>query len=166
MSTQDAVTSLKLHIRHESRKNFIINFFLNAGIAYGTLHSLSEVSAWGEHGYGKDLLLTGFLLSAILTGIFIAIYRRKRDSDEFNTAGREGQALAWLLPFNPWLAALVFGVLGVILAVPPLLGLLALLEVNIMSPVQYALIKGVWAGLLAWLIIPLAIHQGLRTQPH
>ncbi len=158
MSVQD-------HIRNETKKNFVINVALNAAIAYATLRGLSEVRTWGEHGYGKDLIITGFLLSAILSGIFIGLFRRKRNKGDVVPAGTEGQALAWLLPYNPWIAAPWIGILGATLSVPPLLVILALLDISTLSPLSYAVIKGIWAGVLAAIIVPIAILQGLRTAP-
>ncbi len=158
--------TIRDHIRSETQKNFFINVVLNAAIAYATLGSHIEISTWGEHGYGKDLIVTGFLLSAILSGIFIGMFRRKRKRGDIVPTGNEGQALAWLLPYNPWISAPWIGVLGAMLSVPPLLGLLALLDMGTMSPLSYALIKGVWAGILAAIIVPIAILQGLRTAPN
>ncbi len=153
------------HIRSETKKNFVINVLLNATIAYATLGGLSEISTWGEHSYGRDLILTAFLLSAILSGVFIGMYRRKRRMGDVTATGTEGQALAWLLPYNPWFTAPWIGILGATISVPPLLGLLALMEIDTLAPLSYALIKGIWAGVLAAIIVPIAILQGLRSRP-
>lgn len=165
MSGDTAVMSVQEHIHGETKKNIIINVVLNAAIAYATLHSLTEISTWGEHGYGKDLIITGFILSTILGGIFIAVFRRKMNKQEIVPIGDEGQNLAWLLPYSPWLAAPWMGILGAAIAAPILIGLLALLDINSLTPLSYSLIKGIWAGALAGLVVPIAIRQGLRTQP-
>jgi hypothetical protein len=164
MADNESVMSVQDHIRSETRKNFVINVVLNAAIAYATLHGMSEISTWGEHGYGKDLFITGFILSAILGGIFIGLFRHKRKKNQIVPRGDEGQSLAWLLPYSPWLAAPWLGVLGAALGVPPLLGLLALLDVSTLSPLSYAMIKGLWAGALATIVVPIAILQGLRRE--
>ncbi|MFK8020021.1 MAG: hypothetical protein AB8B86_09660 [Pseudomonadales bacterium] len=165
MAEKDAIKSVQEHIHHETRNNIVINLVLNAAIAYALMHSLTEISAWGEKGYGPDLLLTGFLLSTILGGIFIVMTRRKRDDGQLVPAGKDGQILTWLFPYRSWLAAPWMGVLGACLAVPPLLGILALFSVSTLSPLNYALIKGVWAGALAAVVVPIAIQQGLRSKP-
>lgn len=165
MNENSSLLSVQDHIRSETKKNIVINLVLNAAIAYGTLHSLTEISTWGEHGYGKDLIITGFILSAILGAIFIGLFRRKRNKEEIIPTGTEGLALAWLLPYNPWLAAPWMGVLGAALAAPLLLGLLALLGVEALSPVAYATIKGIWAAALSAVVVPIAILQGLRAPP-
>jgi len=165
MAENTAAMSVQDHIRSETRKNIIINVILNAVIAYATLHSLAEISTWGDKGYGKDLMITGFILCAILGGIFIALFRRKRNKREIVPMGDEGQTLAWLLPYSPWLAAPWMGILGACLAAPALLGLLALFDINTLTPISYSLIKGLWAGVLAAIVVPIAIQQGLRAQP-
>ena len=165
MAENDAVMTVQEHIHKETRNNIVINLLLNAGIAYATLHSLTEVSTWGEHGYSKDLIITGFLLSTILGGIFIGLFRRKRNRKEIVPMGGEGLKLAWLLPYSPWLAAPWMGILGAAIAAPLLLGMLALLDVSHLSPLTYAAIKGIWSAALAAIVVPIAIRQGLRCQP-
>lgn len=165
MTGEPTQKSLTEHISSETRKNVVINVILNVSIAYAMLHSLAQVGAWGEHGYVKDLILTGFLLSALLGGIFIAMHRRKRDRQEFLLQGDEGQTLARFIPYNPWLAATWLGILGAVVAAPFLIGLFILIGIELLTPLAYALIKGIWAGNLAAIIVPIAIRQGLRTAP-
>lgn len=165
MAESGVTVSVREYIQHEAKKSFFINVILNAIIPYAMLYSLTEVTAWGDKGYGKDLILTAFILCAILAGVFIAITRKKHKQEEIIAQGNEGTALAWLIPYNPWLAALWIGILGICLAVPPLLGVLALLEINTLSPLAYSAIKGLWAGAMAVIVVTIAIRQGMRTQP-
>jgi hypothetical protein len=162
MTENIALKSVSEHISSETKKNIVINLVLNAAIAYATLRSLTELSTWGEHGYGKDLIITGFILSTILGGIFIALFRHKKNKEQVIPVGNEGLSLAWLLPYSPWLAAPWMGILGAAIAAPALLGVLALLGVDTLTPVSYSIIKGVWAGALAAIVVPIAIRQGLR----
>ena len=113
---------------------------------------------------GQKIFITAFILSTILGGIFIAVTRHKRNKGDFVPAGHEGNSLAWLLPYNPWLAAPVLGILGACLAVPLLLGLFFLFNVSALSPIHYAAIKGIWAAALATFMVPIAILQGLRSK--
>lgn len=165
MTEEKALMSVDEHISSETKKNIVINLVLNAAIAYATLHSLTQISTWGEHGYGKDLMITGFILSAILGGIFIALFRHKKNKEQVIPAGDEGLSLAWLIPYSPWLAAPWMGILGAAIAAPTLLGLLALCGIETLTPVSYSIIKGIWAGVLAAIIVPIAIRQGLRAPP-
>lgn len=164
MDEEGVTVAVQEHIRHEAKKNFILNLVLNALIPYGMLYGMAEVSAWGEKGYGWDLILTAFLLCTILAGIFIALTRNKAQKGVVIPDGNEGQALTWILPFNPWIAAPWMGLLGICVAVPPLLGLFALLGVSSLPPIAYAAIKGVWAGLLAVIVVSISIRQGMRLQ--
>ena len=163
MAKDKAEMSVRDHIHSETKKNIVINFILNGAISYALFHSLTEISASGEHGYSMDLLITGFLLPAILGGIFIGMFRAKYRKKEILPTGREGQAFSWLLPYNPWLAALWIGILATAIAVPWLLGVLALLNIETFSPISYAITKAIWAAALAGLIVPIAIGQGLRA---
>ncbi len=160
-----ALKSVDEHICSETKKNIVINIVINGAIAYATLRSLVEISAWGENGYGKDLLISAFILSTILGFIFIALFRHKKNKQQIEPDGTEGSSLAWLIPYSPWLAAPWIGVLGAVIAAPALLGILMLAGVETLTPVSYAIIKGIWAGVLAGIIVPIAIRQGLRSQP-
>ncbi len=165
MSNSTHQHAIKNEISSETRKNIVINLVLNGLIAYFLMRQNTLLTAWGEHSYGPDLLITGFILSALLGAIFIGLFRRKRDKAELLPVGHEGLSLAWLLPYNQWLAALVMGFLGAAIAAPVLLAILALLGIDSLQPLQYAVIKGVWAGTLAGVVVPVAINQGLRSDP-
>ncbi len=111
------------------------------------------------------LIIGGIILSTILAGIFLNLFRYKRKKKQVIPNGDEGQNLAWLIPYNPWIAVPWMGVLGAIIAVPPLLGLLALLGVTTLTPLAYAAIKGIWCAVLAAIVVRTAILQGMRCQP-
>ncbi len=165
MSHEHRQLAVAEHIRTEIRNNIVINVLLNASIAYAMLRGVTQIDAWGEHGYGKDLILTAFLLSALLGGIFIVLHRRKRDRMEFALQGDEGQTLARIMPYNPWLAATLLGTVAAVVAAPFLLGIFILLGIELLTPTAYAIIKGIWAGALAAVVVPIAITQGLRKAP-
>ena len=165
MTNSTGPEALQRYIRGESIKNLFINIVINAAIAWWLLKDVAAISAWGEKGYGPDLIITAFLLSAIISGIFIALHRRKRNSGIFAGLPAQTSGLAARLPFNPWLAALALGLIGVVCAVPPLLAVFALLDIQTLETSHYALVKGVWAGILAALLVPQAIRHGLRDNP-
>lgn len=165
MSTNTQQQAINSEIAAETRKNIIINLVLNGLIAYFLMRQHTMLTPWGENGYGPDLLFTAFILSGLLGAIFIGIFRRKRDRGELTPGGDEGQSLAWLIPYNLWLAALLMGVLGAVIAAPIPLALFALLGIDNLQPLHYAAIKGVWAGALAGVVVPIAIKQGLRNKP-
>lgn len=160
---QDSHAAIQATIYKETRNNIIINVVLNAVIAYALLRSHTYLPVWGENSYGEDLIIGGFILSTILGGIFIGLFRHRRNNGAITPQGHEGQSLAWLIPYSPWLAAPWLGVLGAVIAAPLLIGLLMVFGAQTLSPAMYAAIKGVWAGALAGIIVPIAITQGLRA---
>ena len=162
MTETKTVVSVNEYVRQETKKNIVLNVILNAGIAYATFHSVAKINPWGEQSYGNDLMLTGFVLCAILGSLFIVITRRKQRAGQLMAVGHEGLNLARFVPYNPWLAGIWLGILGLVLAVPALIGILTLLGVSSLSPVTYAIVKGLWAGILAAIVVPVAIGQGLR----
>lgn len=156
---------IQKHIRKETWINIIINVLLNGGLAWWLLHDKGLLSPWGEHGYGPDLVITGFLLSGIIAAIMIALHRRK-----LNRGDLPALVLAdnhWLnrMPRNLWLSALAFGLAGALVAAPMLLAALYLLGLTALSPLSYALIKGLWAGALAAAVVGGAIRLGLQPVP-
>ncbi len=155
-------SSLAAHIRRESLSNLVINLLINGGLAYWLLHEHPAIFAWGENGYGPDLLLTGFLLSFIISAIFIWMHRAKRAKGVWPGLNSDEQGWARHLPTNTWLAAVCFGVIGLTVAAPVLLAVLWLAQIQSLTPLQYALLKGIWAGVLAALLVPAAIRLGLR----
>ena len=46
---------------------------------------------------------------------------------------------------------------------PPVLGVLAVLNIDTLTPPTYIVIKALWAGVLAAVIVQVAILQGLRS---
>ncbi|MFK7977273.1 MAG: hypothetical protein AB8C02_14150 [Halioglobus sp.] len=150
-------------IRKETRNNIIINTVINAVIAYFLFKKHDSLPVWGENSYGEDLIIGGFILSIILAGIFIALFRHRVKQGQVQPEGHEGKALAWLIPYNVWLATPWLGFLGAAIFAPLLIGLLLLVGADTLTPVVYAAIKGVWAGALAGVITVIAITQGLRT---
>jgi hypothetical protein len=165
MAGKKPVTDVSEHIHQETNKGIVINLVINGAIAYATMHDLTQMSTWGGRGYGYDLITTGFFLCAILAGIFIPLYRSKCTKNEIIPGAKERQALAWLLPYNPWLTVLLIALAGGALAAVILLVLLDALHVELLSPLAYAGIKAVWAAVLAGIVIPIAIRQGLREPP-
>lgn len=159
----DGAAEIAAIVRKETRNNIVINIVINGAIAYFTLKGAEQITLGGDKGYAKDLVISAFLLSTILGGIFLGMFRHRRKTGQLHPQGHEGQALAWLIPYNPWLAAPWIGVLAACTAAPLLMGILLLFGAETLPPNAYAVIKALWAGALAGIILPIAIMQGLRS---
>ena len=161
MNETATLPELDRHIRREAIVNFFVNIAINGGIVYWTMSDRGSLALLGAEGFAIDLLFTGLLLSAIITGIFMWMGRRQGRSGKFPLLDVSQAGVAARLPVNPWAAALLFGLFGVGVAVLTLV-LLLVLGVSELSPVQYAWAKGIWAGVLAAALVPVAFRHGLR----
>ncbi len=151
---------LRSEIRRAAVGNFVANLVINGAIAWWLLGGHAVLSLWDAPAYGPDLLATGFLLSAAVAAIVMAINRRK---------ARRGNAqalasVAWTRLVDgrsAWTTSLSFGLLGAALSAV-VLGVLAIATDSLTGPV-YAALKGVWAGVLAAAIAAPATLLGLQA---
>lgn len=152
---------LNKEVRKQSINNVIGNFVGTAGIAYWIKHELTEISAQGRDGYVADFLVTGFLLPAILGAIFMLWFRRRAARGEFDgNVIPSGFRLSWL-PQSPWLAACTIALLGLAFAALPLGIYLLVAGSQSLTPVIFALVKGIWAAIAIGLVVPMAIYHGV-----
>ncbi len=144
-------------IRKEALINGCANAFFNGLIAWWLLQDSEPLGLLGSGGMLVDLAATGFILVFIVTLIVVAINRRKVASGEVAFCGLEqGNALHGLLarlPAKSWLTGLLFGSFALLVVAPATGLLLWLFGVHSLPGSQYAIFKGVWAGLLAALMV-------------
>lgn len=164
MAEKTSSIFLEANIAQEVKKSVVINFVINAAIAHSALKNANEVGAWGVSGFVQDLMLTGFVLCVIVSAIYISMYRKKIASNEVGVEERSVQSSNWILPYSLWSAALVMGVLGALIAAPLMLGILTLYGLGSITPLGYAIAKGAWAAILAYIVVPVSIRQGLRVR--
>lgn len=149
---------LTRHIKKESISNFVINMLCNGVIAWFIFKPQATLALWGEHGFGIDLLVTALLLSLILSAIVIMIHRHKLAKNKIDAllwnANVTSHRLLRLIPSH-WLpASLCFAVAGLLLLGLPTFALLYASGFHEMSVLHYSIFKGIWAGLVAAMIIP------------
>jgi hypothetical protein len=96
------------YVRTSQISNFIFNLAINAGLAMWLLRSSEMLEVWGDAAYGPDLLITGFLLSALVAAIVIEIHKRKAASGAMESAPLTSSALRYAATRNRW--AVCFGV--------------------------------------------------------
>ena len=155
--------ALESHIRTQSRHNFVINLVLNGVIAWFLLKDKPALTAWGEHGYGADLMITGFLLASLIAVFVIKIHRAKLAKGEHEAVPPAALGtLACVATRSVWSNSLMFGLAGALVGAGTV-GMLMLLPLPPFSPLAYAVFKGVWAGILAALVVPPAIKLGLHA---
>lgn len=148
---------LKQHIQREVILNGVLNVVINGGIAWLLFKQLSEVPMWGEHGFGLDLIVTACILMFLLTLIVFLLHRSKVAKGKISAQAWDTKKplhrLLQGLPQTPLLIALIFGGLGLFVIAPLTLLALTVLGINTFSPMDFALFKAVWAGVIAALLI-------------
>ena len=158
------------HLRHEFLVGGISNAFFNGLIAWLLLKSGPALGWGGEHSFAVDVVATGLLLPFIVALIVIPLQRSKLKKGKLQPIelgpGSTMQRIANRLPASTFKSALVFGLFGMCAIAPlTLLGfyLFGVLEV---PPANYAIFKGLWAGIMAGiLIIPMVLLALRNPQP-
>ncbi len=152
----------RAHLRREVVVGGLSNMVFNGLIAWLLLRNGPALGWGGQHSFAMDILATALLLPLIVALIVIPLQRRKLREGKLAPinlgAGSFCQAVADRLPASTLGSALVFGLLGVGIIAPATLALFYLLGIEQVMPLDYALFKGVWAGLMAGvLVIPMVL---------
>ena len=151
---------LASEVRKMTINNVIGNFAGHAGITYWIKRDLPGIQAGGAEGYIADFLVTGFLFCGILAAIFIFMYRKKAAAGEFTPEEVKLSRVHDWLPVKPWPASVAIGLAGLVSAALPLCAYLLVVGQSPLSPAAVSLTKGVWAALVAALIVPVSIYHG------
>jgi hypothetical protein len=150
------------HIRSQASSNAFFNAVINGWIAWLLMKGNAVLPMWGTPGVGPDLVATGFLLPFIIALIVIPLNRRavRRGKVAALRADRLGPRWRWLgrWPEGLFVRALLFGLAGALLVAPLTLLGFALLGVRELTPMTFAVFKGLWAGALAGvMVVPMAL---------
>lgn len=148
------------YVRRSSASNFVFNFFINAALAWWLLRGNPELEVWGSAAYGPDLLVTGFLLSALVAAIVMEIHRRKAIAGAMNAVSLDSRLLRATAMKNRWVTCFQAGALGMLASAVLLAGVA--LVTPALSVEVYAVLKGLWAGALAAAIVAPATALGLH----
>lgn len=161
------------HIKKESVVNFVCNAVINGIIAWFIVRSKGTLVMWGgEHSFGQDIVATAFLLLLIISLIVIPlnkinVRKGKVPSLEWNR-GLVFHRILSRFPKNTFLCSLIFGFIGLGIVVPLTLFPLFALGITQMTPSSYSIFKGVWAGILAgvmiWPIILYALGNAVADE--
>ncbi len=92
--------------------NTVVNFVMNAAIAYGIFRTMPAIPLWGFDSIAGDTIATAFLLPLILTAIVTTITHKKIQNGTLPTSDwrRSSHPLLGKLPQKTWVRDLIFGV--------------------------------------------------------
>jgi hypothetical protein len=150
------------HIRQEVLVSGVSNAIFNGLLAWLLLKSGPALGWSGEHSFVVDVIATGLLLPLIVALIVIPLQRGKLKSGKLQPislgASSAIQSLADRLPAGTFKSACLFGLFGMLVIAPLTLLGFYLVGVEEVSPAEYAIFKGLWAGLMAAvLVIPMVL---------
>ncbi len=155
------------HLRHEVLVGGISNMVFNGLIAWLLLRGGSALTWGGEHSFVVDVLATAFLLPFIVALIVIPLQRGKLRKGKLQplSLGQDSalQSLADRFPDSVFKGALLFGLIGVAVVAPLTLLGIYLAGIQSFQPAAYAAFKGVWAGLMAGLLVIPMVLVALRA---
>lgn len=160
--------ALGSHIRRETAVNFTINALINGLLAWWLLKHKAMLSLWGEEGFGVDLIVTAFIMLFMVASIVILLNRKKVTQGNLPVhqwdAGSTLQNLLRKLPRKLLLLALCFALFGALVAAPLTIFVLQAVSVTELTPLNYAIFKGVWAGALVALTTAPLIRLAIAPQ--
>jgi len=154
------------HLKRESLIGGISNTAFNGLIAWWLLAGGSALTWLGGNSFVVDIFATAFILPFIVALIVIPIHKRKLAKGTIDTmdfgAGSRLQSWVNRLPASTPGNAVWFGMIGMCLVAPlPLMGFY-LAGVEQIAPLHYAIFKGLWAGLMAAILVVPMVMSALR----
>jgi hypothetical protein len=154
------------HLRHEVLVGGISNMVFNGIIAWLLLKGGPNQAWQGSHSFVVDILATAFILPFIVALIVIPLQKSKLNKGKLQTMdlgpNSRLQSLVNRLPQSTFLNALLFGACGMTVIAPLTIALLALSGVAEFTPLAYSIFKGVWAGLMAGILVIPMVMSALR----
>jgi hypothetical protein len=159
------------HLQHEVLVGGVSNAFFNGLVAWLLLKSGPALAWGGEHSFAVDVIATALLLPLIVALIVMPLQRGKLRKGTLQPISLGPQSLVQTLadrcPASTFKSAVLFGLLGMCIVAPLTLLGFYLVGVQEVQPLHYAIFKGLWAGLLAGvMVIPMvlcALRQPAKT---
>lgn len=157
------------HLRHEVLVGGVSNMLFNGVIAWLLLRNGPALAWGGQNSFAVDIVATGLLLPLIVALIVIPLQRSKLRKGKLQPIDlgpdSPSQSLADRFPASTGKSALLFGLLGAGIIAPLTLGGFYLLGIEEIPPLNYAIFKGVWAGLMAAVLVIPMVLLALRGEP-
>jgi hypothetical protein len=158
----------KSHLKHEFLVGGISNMFFNGLIAWLLLRGGPALGWTGSGNFVGDVFATALLLPFIVGLIVIPLQRKKLNAGKLQpiSLGADSfiQAVADRFPSSTFKSALMFGLVGMCLIAPVTLLGFYLAGVQEVAPLNYAIFKGIWAGLMAGILVIPMVLVALRGE--
>ena len=158
------------HLKHEAIVGGLSNAVFNGVIAWLLLRSGPNLLWHDESSFAIDIIATALLLPLIVALIVIPLQRSKLNKGKLPamSLGNDSllQRVANRFPFSTGKSATLFGLTDMLLIAPLTLLAFYLLGITEVTPLNYAIFKGVWAGVMAAaLVLPMVLVALRDTQP-
>ena len=140
----------------------IVNFVLNAAIAWLMFRAATTVPMWGQQSVGGDTIATAFLLPFLTTLIVSRIVRGHVRRGHVTAFAWHGSRLGDWMPAGLGRRGAVLGLLAVVTVGVPATALLAGMGVVEMSVGGFVAFKALFGAALATIVTPLIARAALE----
>jgi hypothetical protein len=157
------------HLKHEVLVCGLSNAVFNGLICWLLIRSGPSLAWGGAHSFSVDVIATALLLPLIVALIVIPLQRRKMGKGKLQAIdlgpNSRLQAFANRFPSSTFKSAGVFALIGVLLIAPLTLLGFYVIGVEQVAPLHYAIFKGLWAGVMAAVLVVPMVLTALRLRP-
>lgn len=157
------------YIKKEAIINGVCNIIFNGIIAFLLLNGAGQLLWFGENSFVIDIFATAFILPFIVALIVIPLQRRKVRYKKLPPISLDDTHIFERTlnksPSSTFLSAVIFGMIGLLIFAPATLFMFFLLGIEGISPTNYSIFKGIWAGIIAASLVGPMIIVGLKPTP-
>jgi len=154
------------HLKHEALVSGVSNTLFNGIIAALLMRGNPPLTWSGNHSFVGDVIATAILLPFIVALIVIPLQRSQLKKGKLVPAelkpNSKLQKFADLFPSSAFKSAVLFALLGLIVIAPLTLLGFYVLDIQTVSVSNYAVFKGLWAGLMAAILVVPMVLVALR----
>ncbi len=155
------------HLQHEMLVGGASNTVFNGLIAWLLLRNGPPLQWHGDNSFAVDVIATTLLLPFVVALIVIPLQRAKLRKGALQAINlgphSRWQKLADRFPTSIFKSAVLFGLVSSLLIAPPTLLAFYILGIEQVTPANYAIFKGLWAGVLAALTVTPMVLCALRA---
>ena len=143
-------------IRDQMIGPFVINFVLNAGIAWLMFGNLGHLSVSGDPGAIGDLIVTMFALTFLICVIATPLVRKLYTASKIPALASKDDVPGWImkLPGNLLARAVLCALVVALITAPVIIGFFTATGWSQVSATSYTLGKGLLCGVIAVLVSP------------